>query len=184
MVSKMINRKGFLTLVLFVVVLALIVNLNLENIMASRADYYFKHNDIQKAQKYMEKAFDLGLKDIQKRDMYVNSIINSPLDIEAQRKLVKFLKYPVQDGARVRAEYFLYDLKVEVFRKYFNNYIAQAPANNQIIRWTEIPITYGFQMVNNVPEYYIEEIRETIDKLTTVLETTSEEDTLVYSDWW
>ena len=48
-----------------------------------------------------------------------------------------------------------------------------------------LPPSEGFFFGNyEIDEYYIEEILETIDKLNTVLETTSEEDTLVYSDWW
>ena len=43
-----------------------------------------------------------------------NSIINSPLNTDAQEKLVKFLEYPVEDTARQKALFFLDDLKKEI----------------------------------------------------------------------
>ena len=63
---------------------------NMDTIMAMRAEYYFKKNDMVNAQKYYEKAFDHGLKETKARDIYVNSIINSPMNIDEQEKLVKF----------------------------------------------------------------------------------------------
>ena len=55
----------------------------------------FRQNDMLKAQFYYEKAFDTGVVDSRHRNIYVNSIINSPLTTDAQEKLVKFLDYPV-----------------------------------------------------------------------------------------
>lgn len=48
-----------------------------------------------------------------------------------------------------------------------------------------LPPTSGFFFGGEgFDEFYIEDLRETADKLTTVLETTTDNDTLVYSDWW
>ena len=129
-----------------------------ENIFATRAGYYYKKNDMTRAQMYYEKAFDAGFIGSKERDLYVNSLINSPLDINAQEKLVKFLNYPIEDNAKEKVEYFLYDLKREIYRKYPYNYISQAVFNQKIVRWENSPITYDFVNTKDVPEYFEEEI--------------------------
>ena len=62
------------------------INSHLEIFYGLKADYYFKNNNIEQAQNFYEKAFELGLKDSNKREKYINSIINSPLTIESQKK--------------------------------------------------------------------------------------------------
>ena len=42
------------------------------------------------AQEFYEKAFEQGLEKTKQREIYINSIINSPLTIESQEKLIKF----------------------------------------------------------------------------------------------
>lgn len=133
-------------------------NKNFDKILASRAEYYFKHNDIAKAQEYFEKAFKLGLQDSKQRDIYINTIINSPLTVEAQEKLILFLNNPKEDVARVKAEYFLYDIKREIHRKYPNNYITNAVFNQKIMRWGKLPITYSFTNKEDAPIYFVREI--------------------------
>ena len=87
----------------------------------------FEQNDMAKAQQYFEKAFALGINDTKQRDLYVSSIINSPLDTKSQEKLVKFIQLPVDDGAKLKAEYFLYDFKREIHRLYTAFYISRFP---------------------------------------------------------
>ena len=127
-------------------------------LMSFLADYHFKHNNISKAQEYYEKAFELGINNYKQRDTYVNSIINSPLTTDAQEKLVKFLENPKDDVARKKVEYFLYDFKREIRRKYPENYITNAIYNQNIIRWGSSPITYSFVNKEDVPNYFIREI--------------------------
>lgn len=133
-------------------------NNHMDRILSLRAENAFKKNDISKAQEYLEKAFDLGLADFKQRDVYINSIINSPLDIKAQERLVKFINYPVNDAAKLKAEYFLYDLKREIYKKYPQNYIAQTVYNQKVMRWGEVPVKYSFINTKDVPEYFTEEI--------------------------
>ena len=131
---------------------------NLAEITASRAEYYYKNNNIKKAQTYFEKAFSLGLTNSAQREIYVNSIINSPLTVEAQEKLLRFLQNPTEDGAKIKAKYFIYDIQREIYRKYPENYIANAVFNQKIMRWGNLPITYGYENTEDIPEYYIKEI--------------------------
>ena len=62
-------------------------NSNADTIYAQLGNRYYKQNNIKKAQEFYEKSFALGNKDTGVREIYVNSIINSPLDIDAQEKL-------------------------------------------------------------------------------------------------
>ena len=137
---------------------------NLDKIIGATADYYFKRNEISKAQKYYEKAFEYGLKDFKQREIYVNSIINSPLTIEAQNKLLNFSKIPVYDTAKVKAEYFISDFKQKINEKYPENYISYAVFNNNIMRWGNNPITYAFENKDNIPEYFVEEFKKAFNK--------------------
>ncbi len=131
---------------------------NMHNIYAKQADYYFKNNNIKKAQILYEKAFELGLNDTEHRNFYINTIINSPLTIDAQEKLLKFIESSQDDSAKLKAEYFINDLKKEIHRKYPNNFITNAVFNQQIIRWGNLPITYSFDNKDNLPPHYIKEI--------------------------
>ena len=140
----MIRKNLFLLCLLGLLCSILYVNNHKDIISSKLGDYYFKQNDMAKAQQYFEKAFALGINDTKQRDLYVSSIINSPLDTKSQEKLVKFIQLPVDDGAKLKAEYFLYDFKREIHKKYSDNYISQAPFNQKLISWSNIHITYKF----------------------------------------
>ena len=131
---------------------------HMDSFMILGGNYYYGKNELNKAQKFYESAFDMGVTDKTARENYVNSIINSPLTITAQEKLVKFIDYPVEDSVKLKAEYFLYDIKREIFRKYEGNYISKAPYNGKIIHWGKLPITYGFVTEEEIPEYYEKQI--------------------------
>lgn len=155
------KNKSSWILVFFLLILLLIiffVNSNSEKFYIAKANYYFKKNNIEQAQSYFEKAFNLGFNDPKSRDIYVNSIINSPLTVDAQEKLVKLIENPTEDAAKLRAEYFLYDIRREIYRKYPENYINNAVFNQKIMRWSKMPITYTFEKAENVPEYFYKEI--------------------------
>lgn len=157
----MMKNKSLWILLSLVVIISLglnYINNHLVDIMAIRADYYFKKNDIENAQKYFEKAFELGLDKTKQRDIYANSIINSPLTTEAQEKLIRFLNNPKDDIARIKVKYFLYDIKREIYKKYPHNYITNAVYNQKIMHWGKLPITYGIEQTEEIPKYFKQEI--------------------------
>ena len=153
--NKQITSFLFL---LIVILVFLGVNKNMDKIMAYKADYYFRKNNLTTAQKYYEKAFDLGFSSTEARDCYVNSLINSPLTLQSQEKLEKFLNINIYDNAKLKVEYFFYDLKREIHNKYPHNYINLTTHNQKVVRWSDLPITYGYTNADNVPPYYIDEI--------------------------
>ncbi len=142
----------------FILIFALYTYNHADNIYAQIGNWYFKSNNISKAQKFYEKSFLLGNKDASIREIYVNSIINSPLSIDSQLKLAVIAEDEIQDSASLKAKGFLYNLKKEIHKKYPNNYIKQCPFNQKIIRWSKFPITYTFRNTKNIPDEYIEEI--------------------------
>lgn len=157
-------KNKFFCFVIFILSVILVaycyINKNQDKVFAYLGDYYFKKNEIQKAQNFYEKAFDLGFDKSKQREIYVNSIINSPLTVEAQEKLIKFYSNPKEDVAKVRARYFINDLRREIHRKYPYNYIKNAVHNQKIVRWGKLPITYSFVNGYNAPDYFIEEVEK------------------------
>ena len=127
------NKSVWILVFIFLLLLSVLnyVHSNYGDLLARRADYLFRKNKVELAQKYYEEAFELGFNKSQEREIYVNSIINSPLTLDAQDKLVKFLKNPKKDVASAKAELFLYDFKREIFRKYKYNYISNAVYNQK-----------------------------------------------------
>lgn len=138
---------------------------NINFVYATLANHYFKKNEISKSQEYFEKAFDAGCEDSKSRDIYVNSIINTPLTIKSQEKLVKILEKGIEDSASLKVEYFLYDIAREIHRKYPQNYIANAVYNQKLMRWNKMPITYDFINTGNVPNYYIDEFDNAFNEI-------------------
>lgn len=149
----------FYSILVIALICALYFRHNAGDVFAKIGNYYYGKNNVEKAQAFYEKSFSLGYNDLETRERYVNSIINSPLTLESQQKLIGLAEGKNVDGASVKAKQFLYDLKREIHRKYPLNYIKQAPYNQKIIRWSKLPITYTFKSVAGVPEEYIEEIR-------------------------
>lgn len=158
------GRIVFYSLLGLVVVSAVYFRFNAPSIYGQFGDYNYRLNNVHTAQKFYEKSFDLGNKSYKQRENYVSSIINSPLTIEAQEKLVKIAEDSIQDTASVRAKSFLYDLKREVHKNYPLNYIKQAPHNQKIVRWGKYPVTYKFKTSSNVPPEFIQEIERAFNE--------------------
>ena len=154
---------GYSVLIVILLVLIYMHN-NPAKVYSGMGEFFYKHNNIPVAQTYLEKAFISGVKDYKLRDLYVNTIINSPFDSEAQQKLIKFLNIPVEDNAKIKADSFLDDYRREINRNYPENYITQAVYNQKIVRWSKIPITYGFKNADGVPDYFIKEIENAMTR--------------------
>lgn len=151
-------KKLSILLAIVLIFAAVVINKNFDKIASYQAKQCFKKNDIACAQRNFEKAFSLGLHQDKDRDIYINTLINEPLTIESQKKLVNFLEFPIEDSARIKVEHFLYDLKREIHKNYPDNYIANATYNQKVIRWGKKPITYSFTGTEKIPLYYKQEI--------------------------
>lgn len=155
------KSKSFWILIIVLAILFLgwsLFNNNKAKFFAYGADYYYKKGEIEKAQEMYEKSFSLGFDDYKRRDIYVNTLINSPFTLDSQEKLVNFINFPIEDSAKLKAEYFLYDIKRGIHNNYPNNYIAQTVHNQKVLRWGNLPITYGFVLTEEIPTDFIREI--------------------------
>ena len=148
---------------IFIVIFLINFQSNKMNFYASQGIKYAKKGNYQKAQEYYEKSFELGNTDTAFRIAYVNTLVNSPLTIDAQEKLVKFAEGKIQDSASESALFFLKNLKKEIHNKYPKNYVKQAPFNNKIVHWGKMPITYSFKQNKDVPKELISAINDAFD---------------------
>ena len=145
--------KVVLIIILFIIlILSLFFQCNKASIYAKRGMSYAKKMNYAKAQEFYEKSYNLGNKDTDFRKAYINSLVNSPLTIDAQEKLVKIAEDEIKDSASESAVYFLRNLKKEIHNKYPDNYVKQASYNQKIMHWGKMPITYTFKNKRNVPE--------------------------------
>ena len=152
---------GFLA---FILICAIYFHNNAASIYESWGNWYYKKGNVQKAVEYYEKSFALGKQSSKIRDNYVNLLVNSPMTIDSQEKLVKIAEGEIKDSAQANAEYFLYNLKREIHNKYPQNYIKQAPYNQKIVHWGNLPITYTFKNTGDAPSEIIEAIDRAFDE--------------------
>jgi tetratricopeptide (TPR) repeat protein len=134
-----------------------------EQISLARANYYLSNNNTEAALKYYEQAFEQGSEDTKARYNYITLLLDTSSSTETQEKLEKFIKYPVDDGARYKASSFLSDLRYDIHRKYPDNYVSQGTYNQKVIRWSENPITYGFKNADKAPEYFVSQIETALE---------------------
>lgn len=151
------NRIIFYSILGLLLFLALYFKNNADMVCSKLGDFYY-HRDIKKSQEFYEKSFLLGNRNSKERDIYVTSLINSPLTLDTEEKLASIAEDEIQDGASLKAKFFLSDLKREIHRNYNHNYIKQAPFNQKIMRWGKLPITYMYVNTNGVPEEFVTEI--------------------------
>lgn len=173
------GKISFYTILLIFLSGSLYFYTNSDYIYAQVGNWYYKQNEITKAQYFYEKSFQEGNQDTTIRENYVNSIINSPLTVKSQEKLATIAEDKIQDRSSFEAKEFLYNLKREIHRQYPDNYIKQAPFNQKIIRWGKFPITYTYKNEDNIPDNYIQEIDKAFsewEKLGVVLFTKTEGD--------
>lgn len=154
------SKSIWILLILFSIIFFFynLIHAKLAEIYGNLGDFYFKKGNIIEAQKYFEKGLDLGLKDFSKRDLYINSLINSPLTIDTQEKIVKFINISTEDSAKLKAKSFVNDIRREIHRKYPENYIENSVYNQKIIRWNNFPIKYAFTNPSVAPKYFVKEI--------------------------
>ena len=152
------RRISFYSLLILLLAGALYFRSNSASVYSFIGDYFYKTNNVPKALEFYEKSFSAGNNHPEKREVYVNSLITSPLSVKTQEKLVKIAEENSDDSAASKARFFLYDLKREIHKKYPLNYIKQAPYNQKIVRWSRFPITYTFKQTQNIPNEFINEI--------------------------
>ena len=136
---------------------------NRAELYTNLGDYYTKKNNFSAAQSYYEKAYSMGYVSPKFREKYVNLLINSPLTIKAQERLVDIAEDKNNDAASESARYFLYNLKREIHNKYPENYVQQAVYNQKIVHWGKLPITYSIKQTKNVSSDIVNAVNDAFD---------------------
>ena len=132
-------------------------------IYAKLGSYYTKKDNYNVAQSYYEKSYLMGNKNKDFRENYVNLLINSPLTIKAQERLVDIAEDGNKDTASESAKYFLYNLRREIHNKYPDNYVQQAAYNQKIVHWGKIPITYAIKQTKGISPEIMQAVNDAFD---------------------
>lgn len=148
-------KKFSIAIILTILVTCFYLYKNQEIFFIHKAKSCIKNSNTACAQKYIEKTFDLNVNNEELRDAYVDILITSPLTIDVQEKILKFFSYNIEDSAKLKLDYYLHDLRLEIFRKYNGNYIKNAVYNNKILHWGSLPITYSINRTIEVPVYFV-----------------------------
>ena len=130
---------------------------------AQIGNFYLKQGNDITAQKYFEKSYSLGNTGRKFREDYTNLLINSPLNIKAQEKLVQIANDGTQDNAKESAAYFLYNLKREIHNKFPENYIQQGVYNHKIVHWGKMPITYSIKQTKDISPEITASVNDAFD---------------------
>ena len=156
-------RLYFYPFLFILLITALFFKSNAPKIYEIYGNHCYNTNNIEKALDFYERALNLDKDNYLLKDKYLNILINSPLTVKTQEKLVQIAENEKDDYTSTDAERFLYKLKYKIHEKYPYNYILQAPYNQKILHWGKLPITYGFKQ--DIPEReIIEGIKEAFDE--------------------
>lgn len=158
--NKYCLKLDFNNLILFfILIFVLIFILNPQYFYLKLANFNFAIKNNSLAENYVEKFFTYGVVDANISQKYFDSITKDEIDIRAQEKLMKFLEYPVPERLKNSAQELLENIKEDANLKYPENFIAQAPFNQKILRWNDFPITFGFENAQDVSSELKDEIR-------------------------
>ena len=110
-------RIIFYLFLIVVLLFALYFRNNTETFYAKVGNYFYNKDNTSKALEYYEKSIEKGNKSYELRSRYVDLIINNPLTIKSQERLVQIAEDEIDDSASIDAKYFLYNLKREIKNK-------------------------------------------------------------------
>ncbi len=132
-------------------------------------EYYFKlgmnayeKGDYQTAYKNFYSAKLIAPADTDYRYYYVQTLTKFKPTVRIQKEMFKFVEDGKDDSAHVAAGIHVAMWKSNINQQYGDNYIEQAPINNQIMRWNPktfpLKVFVDLQDVSQVPDYYNTEI--------------------------
>lgn len=162
------SMKNWVKIILSILLAAVVILLEVfylykADIYAYLGKIYTKNDNYIKAQSFYERSYLMGNRDKNFRENYVNLLINSPLTIDAQKRLVDIAEDNIKDNATESAKYFLYNLKREINNKYPDNYVQQGVYNQKIVHWGKLPITYSIKQTKEVPDEIVLAVNDAFD---------------------
>ena len=157
------NKYSPIKILWLILIIYIIFFVNRSGFYSAIGNFYLGNQNYLNAQNYFEKSYKLGKSDKNFRNSYVKSLIKSPLSIETQERLEKIITDDINDSASEEAYEYMNKLKKDIHNKYPNNYIKQAPINNEILHWGNLPITYKINNAKQVPLSFNNAVKEAFD---------------------
>ncbi len=132
-------------------------------------EYYYKlginayeKGDYQTAYKNFYNAKLISPSDSDYRYYYVQTLAKFKPSVRIQKEMFKFVEDGKDDSAHVAAGIQVAVWRNNILQQYGENYIEQAPINNQIMRWNPktfpLKVYVDFADIATVPDYYNNEI--------------------------
>lgn len=143
------------------ILIAIIFKL-LPNYYFFKGERYLEQQDSIKAYNYLKKAYLLNKNNKNYKYYYVKALLNLPPTFAMQKEVFSIASSKENDSAQQIAQNQIYSWKNKIISTIGDNYIEQAPLNNQIIHWDTKKFPLKISIVNqsstNVPDYYNTEI--------------------------
>ena len=158
--KKQTNKFSPIRFLWLILIIYIVFLVNRSSFYSSIGNFYLQNKNYISAQNYFEKSYKLGKNDKIFRNSYVKSLIKSPPNIETQERLERIIVDGINDIASEIANEYLRELKINIQNEYPDNYIKQAPINNEILHWGKFPITYNFKNSEQVPSTFTNAVRE------------------------
>lgn len=162
-------RKFLLALLLIVLIVFMLYKSPLSGVY-----YYNKAKKMYSAGQYEESlpVFERSLfsdsKNILTRFYYVLALSKSEPTYSVQKKLYEIGNSKIDDEAKKYARYQAVSLRHKLIAGVEDNYIFNAAVGKDILRWDikSFPLKIYFENLNEVPEYYIENINKATNQWT------------------
>ena len=122
------------------------------------------HKDYKKAYNLLGKAILLNSTDRDVRYYFVQTLIELPPTLEIQKSLYEVSQVNLPDSADLIADRQISKWRNQISLNVGENYIEQAPFNNEILRWDIKKFPLNVKIENdsqsNIPTYYENKIKE------------------------
>lgn len=117
-----------------------------------------------KAYKNLKKAYGFDKKNKDYRYYYTQALTKLQPTLKIQKEIFEIASSKDKDSAQQVAETKLNDWRSIILYNIGDNYIEQAPINNQIMRWDKFPLKVSIKLDENVPSYYRQSILKAMEQ--------------------
>lgn len=117
-----------------------------------------------KAYKSFKKAYNFDKKNKDYKYYYTQTLTKLKPTLKVQKEIFKIASSTESDSAQQLAKDKIGEWRNIVLYNIGDNYIEQAPINNQIIRWEKFPLKVAIEVDNNVPAYYRQSILKAMEQ--------------------
>lgn len=118
----------------------------------------------EQALPYYERAVFAAPDDSVIRTSYVAALSKVKPAYSVQKKLYGIAESKQQDEAAKAAKYKVLEIKSQIMREFYGNYITNAVYGSGILRWDirSFPLKVYFENPNDVPAYYVDNINKAL----------------------